>query len=181
MSSSATVCRRYCQKQPSALQVRLFSPIVLPIQNDTVWWDLTNLAEQRRLKKNRKYPSPTLRLPVFIFMIGKWWDIAANLNPSARGELEITDVNRAYLEQGQLAVEQMGRGFAWLDTGTPDSLVAASNFVATLEKRQGLRISCPEEIAFNQGFIDRNQLEKIGEALGKSDYAKYIQALARTN
>jgi glucose-1-phosphate thymidylyltransferase len=73
----------------------------------------------------------------------------------------------------------MGRGFAWLDTGTPDSLLAASNFVATLEKRQGLRIACPEEIAFNQGFIDRNQLEKIGDALGKGEYAEYVQSLAR--
>ena len=107
-------------------------------------------------------------------------DIAANLRPSARGELEITDVNKVYLQQGILSVEQMGRGFAWLDTGTPDSLLAASNFVATLEKRQGLRIACPEEIAFNQGFIDSNQLEKIGLALGQGEYAKYVQALAQT-
>jgi glucose-1-phosphate thymidylyltransferase len=106
-------------------------------------------------------------------------DIAANLRPSARGELEITDVNKVYLEQGLLSVEPMGRGFAWLDTGTPDSLLAASNFVATLEKRQGLRIACPEEVAFNQGFIDRNQLEKIGDALGKGEYAEYVQSLAR--
>jgi len=106
-------------------------------------------------------------------------DIAANLRPSARGELEITDVNKVYLEQGLLSVEQMGRGFAWLDTGTPDSLLAASNFVATLEKRQGLRIACPEEVAFNQGFIDRNQLEKLGDALGKGEYAEYVQSLAR--
>jgi glucose-1-phosphate thymidylyltransferase len=106
-------------------------------------------------------------------------DIAANLRPSARGEFEITDVNRIYLERGLLAVEQMGRGFAWLDTGTPDSLLAAANFVATLEKRQGFRIACPEEIAFNRGFIDRNQLEKLGMALGKSDYAKYVQTLAQ--
>ena len=73
----------------------------------------------------------------------------------------------------------MGRGFAWLDTGTPESLLAASNFVATLERRQGLRIACPEEVAFNQGFIDRHQLEKIGIALGNGEYAKYVQALAR--
>ena len=107
-------------------------------------------------------------------------DIAANIRPSARGELEITDVNRAYLERGLLAVELMGRGFAWLDTGTPDSLLAAADFVATLEKRQGYRIACPEEIAFNQGFIGREQLEKLGTALGKSDYAKYVQTLAQT-
>ena len=106
-------------------------------------------------------------------------DIAANLRPSARGELEITDVNRIYLERGLLSVEQMGRGFAWLDTGTPDSLLAAADFVATLEKRQGLRIACPEEIAFTQGFIDRDQLEKLGVALGKSEYAMYVKTLAQ--
>jgi glucose-1-phosphate thymidylyltransferase len=108
-------------------------------------------------------------------------DVAANLRPSARGELEITDLNRDYLERGLLAVELMGRGFAWLDTGTPDSLLAAADFVASLEKRQGLRIACPEEVAFNQGFIDRDQLERLGSSLGTSDYARYVQALARTD
>ena len=107
-------------------------------------------------------------------------DIAENIRPSARGELEITDVNKAYLDRGLLSVERMGRGFAWLDTGTPDSLLAASDFVATIEKRQGFRIACPEEIAFNKQFIDRKQLEKLGSLLGKSDYAKYVQALAIT-
>jgi glucose-1-phosphate thymidylyltransferase len=107
-------------------------------------------------------------------------DIAASLKPSARGELEITDVNQTYLERGELAVERMGRGFAWLDTGTPDSLLAASDFVATLERRQGFRISCPEEVAFFQGFIDRKQLERLGLALGKSDYARYICDLAKS-
>jgi glucose-1-phosphate thymidylyltransferase len=106
-------------------------------------------------------------------------EIASNLTPSARGELEITDVNRVYLERGQLAVELMGRGFAWLDTGTPDSLMEAANFVATLERRQGFRISCPEEIAFSQGYIDRSELERLGAALGKSDYARYIFDLAK--
>jgi glucose-1-phosphate thymidylyltransferase len=108
-------------------------------------------------------------------------DIAANLRPSSRGELEITDVNKAYMERGQLSVELMGRGFAWLDTGTPDSLLAAADFVATLEKRQGFRIACPEEIAFKQDFIDRGQLEKLGIALGKSDYAKYVQRLLQAD
>ncbi len=106
-------------------------------------------------------------------------DIAADIQPSARGELEITDLNRVYLERGQISVELMGRGFAWLDTGTPDSLLEAADFVATLQRRQGFRISCPEEIAFNQGFIDRNQLERLGVALGKSDYARYVSDLAK--
>jgi glucose-1-phosphate thymidylyltransferase len=102
-------------------------------------------------------------------------DIAANLKPSARGELEITDVNREYLNRGQLSVEIMGRGFAWLDTGTPDSLLEAAEFVRTLEKRQGFKIACPEEIAFDQGFIDRAQMEDIVTALGKSDYGRYLR------
>jgi glucose-1-phosphate thymidylyltransferase len=105
-------------------------------------------------------------------------DIAADIRPSARGELEITDLNRVYLDRNQLAVERMGRGFTWLDTGTPDSLLEAAEFVATLEKRQGFRIACPEEVAFNRGFIDRDQLERLGAALGKSDYAKYVRDLA---
>ena len=102
-------------------------------------------------------------------------DIAANLKPSPRGELEITDVNREYLNRGQLSVEIMGRGFAWLDTGTPDSLIEAAEFVRTLEKRQGFKIACPEEIAFDQGFIDTAQLELIVKALGKSDYGLYLR------
>jgi glucose-1-phosphate thymidylyltransferase len=101
-------------------------------------------------------------------------DIAANLNPSDRGELEITDVNRVYLNRGKLSVEQMGRGYAWLDTGTPDSLLDASEFVATLERRQGFKIACPEEIAYREGFIDANQLEFLVKSYGKSAYGKYL-------
>lgn len=107
-------------------------------------------------------------------------DIAANIRPSARGELEITDLNRIYLDRGELAVETMGRGFAWLDTGTPDSLLEAAEFVATLEKRQGFRIACPEEVAFNMGYINRDQLEELGVALGKSDYAAYVRSVANS-
>nr|WP_250811720.1 glucose-1-phosphate thymidylyltransferase RfbA [Neorhizobium tomejilense] len=102
-------------------------------------------------------------------------DIAANLKPSARGELEITDVNQAYLEQGKLHVELMGRGFAWLDTGTPDSLLDASEFVATLERRQGFKVCCPEEVAFRQQFISAAQLEKIINDYGKSAYGEYLR------
>ena len=106
-------------------------------------------------------------------------DIAANIQPSARGELEITDVNQAYLARGQLHVEVMGRGYAWLDTGTPDSLLEAAEFVGTLERRQGTKIACPEEIAFRMGFIDEGQLEAATEKLGKSDYARYLRAVAK--
>jgi glucose-1-phosphate thymidylyltransferase len=105
-------------------------------------------------------------------------DIAASIRPSARGELEITDLNRVYLDRRQLAVERMGRGYTWLDTGTPDSLLEAAEFVATLERRQGVRIACPEEIAFGQGFIDRTQLQRLGFALGKSDYGQYVTSIA---
>jgi len=106
-------------------------------------------------------------------------DIAANIQPSWRGELEITDVNKAYLSRGQLNVELMGRGYAWLDTGTPDSLLEASNFVGTLERRQGTKIACPEEIAFRMGFIDDAQLAVATERLGKSDYARYLRSIAQ--
>jgi glucose-1-phosphate thymidylyltransferase len=106
-------------------------------------------------------------------------NIAANIRPSARGELEITDVNRAYLEKGQLKVEVMGRGYAWLDTGTPDSLLEAAEFVGTLERRQGTKIACPEEIAFRMGFIDEQQMELAVARHGKSDYANYLRQVLK--
>ncbi|CAN5374827.1 glucose-1-phosphate thymidylyltransferase RfbA [soil metagenome] len=102
-------------------------------------------------------------------------DIAANLKPSARGELEITDVNRIYLERGRLSVEIMGRGYTWLDTGTPDSLLEAAEFVRIMEQRQGFKIACPEEVAYQKGLIDGAQLEKLAAALGKSSYGAYLR------
>ena len=101
-------------------------------------------------------------------------DIAANIKPSLRGEYEITDVNKAYLEKGELSVHPIGRGYAWLDTGTPDSLLDAAEFVRVLEKRQGFKIACPEEIAWRKGFIEDEQLESLAGELGKSDYGKYL-------
>ena len=106
-------------------------------------------------------------------------DIAANLKPSPRGELEITDVNRVYLERGQLSVETMGRGFAWLDTGTHESLLEASQFIQTVEHRQGLKIACPEEIAYHNKFIDAAQLEKLAAPLIKSGYGEYLMRLLK--
>jgi glucose-1-phosphate thymidylyltransferase len=106
-------------------------------------------------------------------------DIAANLKPSARGELEITDLTRLYLERDQLNVEIMGRGFAWLDTGTHESLIEASNFIQTIEHRQGLKVACPEEIAFRKGLINAEQLETLAQPLAKNGYGQYLQRLLK--
>ncbi len=104
-------------------------------------------------------------------------DIAASIKPSARGELEITDVNRAYLEKNELSVEIMGRGFAWLDTGTHDSLLDAAGFIATLQKRQGLMVACPEEIAYRQGWISAETVQKIADQLKKNSYGQYLNRI----
>jgi glucose-1-phosphate thymidylyltransferase len=105
--------------------------------------------------------------------------IAASIAPSPRGELEITDVNRRYLELGQLNVEIMGRGYAWLDTGTHDSLLDAASFISTLQKRQGLQVSCPEEIAFGQKWIDAEQIQKLAAPLAKNGYGQYLLGLLK--
>jgi glucose-1-phosphate thymidylyltransferase len=133
------------------------------------------------IEEKPKHPKSNFAVTGLYFYDERAAEFAAGIRPSARSELEITDLNRKYLDAGQLTVERMGRGFAWLDTGTPDSLIEAANFVATLEKRQGVRIACPEEVAFRRGYIDRRQLEKIGHELGKSDYARYLQEIANSS
>ena len=134
---------------------------------------------QRAISIEEKPQRPKSRYAVtgLYFYDTQVCDIAASIRPSARGELEITDVNRRYLEKGQLNVEIMGRGMAWLDTGTHDSLLEASQFIATLEKRQGLKVSCPEEIAWRQGWISDEQLEEAANTLGKSGYCQYLSNL----
>lgn len=106
-------------------------------------------------------------------------DMAADLKPSPRGELEITDINQLYLDQQQLSVEIMGRGYAWLDTGTHESLIEASNFIQTIENRQGLKVCCPEEIAYRSGYIDAGQLEKLAQPLTKNGYGQYLMRLLK--
>ena len=136
-------------------------------------------ANQRALSIEEKPLAPRSNWAVtgLYFYDAEVVNIAANIAPSPRGELEITDVNRAYLEAGRLQVEMMGRGNAWLDTGTPDSLLEAAHFVATLEKRQGMKIACPEEIAWRMGFISDDLLDRGIARLGKSDYARYLRGL----
>ena len=122
-------------------------------------------------------PKSSYAVTGLYFYDGQASDIAASLRPSARGELEITDLNRIYLERGQLQVSTLGRGYAWLDTGTHESLLDAGQFIATLEKRQGLKVSCPEEIAWRHGWIDGVQLQRLAEPMRKNGYGQYLLRL----
>ena len=136
-------------------------------------------ADRRVISVEEKPKQPKSRYAItgLYFYDNDVIDIAAKLKPSARGELEITDVNREYLSRGRLHVEVMGRGMAWLDTGTHESLLEASHYIETIERRQGLKIACPEEIAYRMGYIDAAQLEKLATELGKSTYGQYLRQL----
>ncbi|WP_065846384.1 glucose-1-phosphate thymidylyltransferase RfbA [Sphingobium sp. Ndbn-10] len=148
--------------------------------NDPERYGVVSFDESKRavsIEEKPAHPKSNCAVTGLYFYDEQVVDIAANLEPSPRGELEITDVNRVYLERGQLNVEIMGRGFAWLDTGTPDSLLDAAEFVRVLEKRQGFKIASPEEIAFRQGFIGVAELEQAISKLGKSNYGIYLQGI----
>jgi len=147
-----------------------------PERYGVVAFDRTGKAVS--IEEKPKLPQSNWAVTGLYFYDAEVVEIARSLKPSARGELEITDVNRIYLERGALSVESMGRGFAWLDTGTPDSLLEAGEFVRTLESRQGLRIACPEEIAARQGWISSAQLTRLGEKLAKGDYGQYLLRIA---
>ena len=131
------------------------------------------------LEEKPKQPKSRYAVTGLYFYDNQVLDIAASLKPSERGELEITDVNRTYLARGALAVEVMGRGMAWLDTGTHETLLEAAQYIATIERRQGLKIACPEEIAYRQGYIDAAALEKLGQAMAKNAYGEYLLSLLR--
>ena len=129
------------------------------------------------LEEKPAQPKSSYAVTGLYFYDGRASDFAAGLTPSPRGELEITDLNRCYLDDGSLQLEKMGRGYAWLDTGTHESLVEASTFIETIEKRQGLRVSCPEEIAYFNGWIDADQLRELARPLAKNGYGQYLLGL----
>lgn len=149
-----------------------------PEQYGVIEFDAQGKA--RSIEEKPRVPKSNVAVTGLYFYDNDVLDIAAQLKPSPRGELEITDVNRAYLDRGDLFVEVLGRGFAWLDTGTHSSLVEASHFVQILEQRQGLRIACPEEIALRRGFITLEEFNRAAEKTAKSSYGEYLKSVARS-
>ena len=143
---------------------------------------MVEFDESRRvvgIEEKPERPKSNYAVPGLYFYDGGVCDIAAKVQPSERGELEITSVNNAYLREGRLSVELMGRGMAWLDTGTPEGMLKAAEYVEAVQSRQGYYIACIEEIAYRRGFIDAERLLDLGRALGKTDYGRYLISVAR--
>jgi glucose-1-phosphate thymidylyltransferase len=159
---------------------REFATVFAYHVTDPERYGVVEFDEKRRavsIEEKPARPKSNYAVTGLYFYDNQVCDIAASIKPSARGELEITDVNRTYLEQGNLNVEVMGRGMAWLDTGTHDSLLDAAQFISTIEKRQGLKIACPEEIAYRKGYITADQLEALAQPMKKNGYGRYLLSI----
>ena len=168
------VLRRAVQLQKGAL---IFAyPVTDPERYGVIEFDARGLA--RSLEEKPAHPKSKYAVPGLYFYDNRVVDIAAQLKPSARGELEITDVNLAYLKWGELCVHPLGRGFAWLDTGTHEAMYQAASFVQTIQARQGFKVACIEEIAYAEGYVTRTQLKALGQALSKNEYGQYLMRLA---
>jgi glucose-1-phosphate thymidylyltransferase len=159
------------------------APQCLPMRCKTrsamAWWSLMRQAAPSAWKKNPQAPKSRYAVTGLYFYDSQVVDLARQVKPSARGELEITDLNRMYLERGQLDVKTMGRGYAWLDTGTHESMLEASQFIHTIEHRQGLKVAAPEEIVWRHGWIDDAQLQRLAAPLAKSSYGQYLLRLLK--
>jgi glucose-1-phosphate thymidylyltransferase len=169
-----------CLRSASCLKegAKVFAyPVSDPKRYGVVEFD--HIGKAISIEEKPTHPKSRYAVTGVYFYDSQVVEIVKTIQPSARGELEITTVNQRYLEQGQLEVETMGRGMAWLDTGTKDSLLEASLFIATIEKRQGLKIACPEEIAWRNGWINESELERLAASLGKNSYGLYLQSLIR--
>ncbi len=164
------------QKRPSGATVFAYQ-VSNPGQYGVIEFDANDRAIS--IEEKPPHPKSNWALTGLYFYDSRVVDIATKLKPSVRGELEITDVNRAYMELGELAVEKIGRGFAWLDTGTPETLLEASEFVRTLDRRQGMKIASPEEIAYRLGWITESELNLLCSDLGKNEYASYLRKIIK--
>lgn len=174
-SSFSNILKKAVQKEDGATVFGYY--VTNPEEYGVIEFDENNKAIS--LEEKPKHPKSNYVVPGLYFYDNDVIEIAKNIKPSARGELEITSINNEYLRRGKLTVQPLGRGLAWLDTGSHDSLLEASQFVATVQKRQGLYISCIEEIAFNKRFIDREQLIELAQPLLKTNYGKYLYRISK--